>query len=48
MYSEEISMTEKPDFMKGIFIPPQPRIIDDVRDASPDLVKMPTGLLLNK
>ena len=40
MGSKETIMTEKPDFMKGIFIPPQPRIIDDVRDASPDLVKI--------
>lgn len=33
---------EKPDFMKGIYIPPQPKIIEDVQNACPDLKKIAT------
>ncbi|MEZ5505085.1 MAG: HDOD domain-containing protein [Gammaproteobacteria bacterium] len=31
---------ERPDFMKGIYIPPQPAIIEEIRDASPDLPRI--------
>lgn len=31
---------QRPDFMKGIYIPPQPAIIEQIREISPDLSKI--------
>lgn len=36
----------RPDFMKGIYIPPQPTIIEQIREATPDLGKI--ALLISK
>lgn len=33
-------LDERPDFMRGIYIPPQPAIIEQIREVSPDLPKI--------
>lgn len=33
-------LDERPDFMRGIYIPPQPAIIEQIREVSPDLPRI--------